>query len=99
MRQAEHPDWKPWWIKYAEFDGQIAILVDRTKLPPAHKSRPIGESLWGVGVGAWSDDPCWCGCTERGAWWDSGKAFDSLAEAEAAFEAAERELLTTREMR
>ena len=93
----EYPDWKPWWIRYAEFDGVRIAVCDRN-LTGVHDACWIWASPSPrYSVGVLTDTVLnWCRCDSRVTALDSSRSRwhgDSLDEALAAFYEAERELI------
>ena len=89
--RAEYPKWAPWWLRYAEFDGDVLCLLDAS-LRPDDCHRAYRRYVLARG----HDKPCSRpeGCSNAsGRHATVVKETDSLEEAEAAFAEAEARLL------
>lgn len=78
IAQAEHPDWKPWWVRAARFGDARIVLCDGrspTTGTPTFKRWTIWR--WDTELHHWTAH-----------YWDGG-IWDRYEEAEAAFFEAE----------
>ena len=85
-------EWKPWWVRYAEFDGAEIALVDAVaagRTNPLMRHYALVSNMTARRGGC--DFSCGCGLAVSHSYplWHG----DSLEEALAAFHAAEERLL------
>ena len=92
-RVPEHPGWQPWWLRYAEYEGRKIVLGDcfeSVKQEPHVECPRMRLTTVRYAVDEWTatvELPC-----EDHFHWAmidcNRQRFDSLADAEAAFELA-----------
>ena len=92
-------EWRPWWVRYARLDGLNITLEDDALDAPRHRAHARSRrGRYFLGVWESLEDCLTCG--EPNVLWVGGDgreayqhSYDNLAEALAAFHAAEERLL------